>query len=308
MECSVKPKSALSAMKECKYNVQHIHERPSNWALKSISREHGMIHIPSGVKALDERLRGGFRIATITEVIGRSGVGKTQLALQLCVTAAKLGQGTIYIDTEQKMSLKRLEQISSERYASSRADNDDMMPFKHPRTVLQNVTLHKASDTQDLLDLVLKLEEEIAIRNEESRNQTETFPVRLVVIDSIAATWRKSVGQTDAFQRAQILMSITQTLKRLAHEQNLAFVVINQAGQEEIINSEVSGTNSSLGLTWNHCVSTRLFLQSAQGQEQPQEKSQIIRKATIDKSATIERSSVWFDITNLGIVDAYSFT
>ena len=49
--------------------------------------------IRSGVSELDECLSGGFRVGSISEIVGRAGVGKTQLALQLCVVAAKMGFG-----------------------------------------------------------------------------------------------------------------------------------------------------------------------------------------------------------------------
>lgn len=75
-------------------------------------------HLPTGMQSLDKCLRGGFRSGTISELVGRAGVGKSQLALQLCIMAAKYGQGSVYIDTETKLSLGRLEEMAQERYCS----------------------------------------------------------------------------------------------------------------------------------------------------------------------------------------------
>ena len=71
--------------------------------------------------SLDVCLKGGFGMGTISELVGRAGVGKSQLALQLCILAAKYNQASIYIDTEKKLSLARLEEMAKERCACSPA-------------------------------------------------------------------------------------------------------------------------------------------------------------------------------------------
>ena len=72
-------------------------------------------HIPTLLPRLDESLLGGVRVGTITEIVGRAGVGKTQLGLQLCIAAAHHKRGSIYIDTALKLSVNRLQEIARER-------------------------------------------------------------------------------------------------------------------------------------------------------------------------------------------------
>lgn len=43
--------------------------------------------LSSGCTKLDDFLRGGFQKKGITQIFGEAGTGKTQLALQLCLTA-----------------------------------------------------------------------------------------------------------------------------------------------------------------------------------------------------------------------------
>ncbi|CAD2215581.1 Rad51/AAA domain containing protein, putative [Angomonas deanei] len=68
-------------------------------------------------KSLDTLLGGGIPLHTLTEVCGPPGVGKTQLLLQLCVSAALSPQlggldgGTLYIDTEGSVAGERLEEM-----------------------------------------------------------------------------------------------------------------------------------------------------------------------------------------------------
>ena len=65
--------------------------------------------LSTGLPNLDNQLRGGFPVSSITEIVGRAGCGKTHLSQQLCVLAATSGDGgTIHIDTENKMSVVRL--------------------------------------------------------------------------------------------------------------------------------------------------------------------------------------------------------
>uniref|UniRef100_A0A7S2LK22 RecA family profile 1 domain-containing protein n=1 Tax=Leptocylindrus danicus TaxID=163516 RepID=A0A7S2LK22_9STRA len=304
-----------------------------------------MRHIPSGMKALDLCLKGGFRVGTITEVFGRAGVGKTQLAMQLCVIAARYRQGSIFIDTERKLSLRRLQEIARERHAEQQNgqdisqsqnlqkdtynftydENDDNggdntcmsmctdeqsekcsattgddttnlteggcseVPYMNHNDVLNNVTVHSPKSTEDLLASIASLEGEILTRNEKSNaadrvdNSDESnvsLPVRLVVIDSIAAPARRDFGSESGPQRLVALFQIAQMLKRLADQLQVAIVVINQVGSlvddprgesnsssvdgnatRNILGKDYVSVTAALGSSWQHCVSSRLLLE-----------------------------------------------
>eukprot|EP00980_Cylindrotheca_fusiformis_P029766 scaffold23831_cov127-Cylindrotheca_fusiformis.AAC.5 len=71
-----------------------------------------MRYLPTGLESLDRALQGGIRVGTVTELVGKAGVGKTQLAFQLCIWAAKYQQAALYLDTERKMVLSRLAEMS----------------------------------------------------------------------------------------------------------------------------------------------------------------------------------------------------
>ena len=107
-----------------------------------------MRHVPTGLPVLDHALRGGLRVGTITELVGRAGTGKTQLAMQLCVMAARYSQGCIYIDTEKKLSLPRLREIAEQRQreavAITTTDNDTITNY-HNNTFASASTLPENS-------------------------------------------------------------------------------------------------------------------------------------------------------------------
>lgn len=248
-ECAASPLSALELLK------QTSSSSPSD--IDSIR------YLPTGIDTLDKNLNGGLRIQNLTEIVGRAGVGKTQLGMQLCVTAAILEQGSIYIDTECKMSLMRMEEIADGRYQSNFSSNNK---YKKASEVLSNVVIHSPRSTKEMQIVISNLEEDILIRNE----NPDLFPIRLVVLDSIAAPTRRDFGTEKAQDRVSALFHISQVLKRMADQLQLVVVVINQVGVLNKISNDDNHNNdgsdfvavsAALGVSWHHCVSTRLLLE-----------------------------------------------
>jgi RAD51-like protein 1 len=315
-----------------------------------------MRYLPTGISSLDRHLRGGVRVGTITELVGKAGVGKTQLAMQLCVMAARYGQGCVYIDTEKKLSLDRLKEIASKRASTfnvvpppfSNADSleggfsyggdegsaenyqldggderqssvrqGDFSPahlqYQSPHNVFQNVTVHSPASTDELLAVMATIEDEIFLRNQEAVEPTSsTFPVRLVVLDSIAAPARRDFGSGSAPQRAAIIFQCAQTLKRLADQLHLAVVIINQVGA--VGNAQEDGdqgTNrAALGTSWHHCLSTRILMEyqnslASDGAlvNQGQSPGGEVRQATIVKSNLTGQACIPFEVSALGVSD-----
>jgi len=56
--------------------------------------------LPTGSKALDGLLGGGFESGTISQIYGEPASGKTNICLQLAVNTLRAGKYVIYIDTE----------------------------------------------------------------------------------------------------------------------------------------------------------------------------------------------------------------
>jgi len=72
-------------------------------------------YFSSGSRGLDGLLGGGYRAGTLTEVFGESNSGKTQLAMQAALLAAKAGSKTLFVDTEGSFRPERMEQMASAR-------------------------------------------------------------------------------------------------------------------------------------------------------------------------------------------------
>jgi RAD51-like protein 1 len=270
--------------------------------------------ISTGLPTLDGCLRGGIPIGSITEVVGRAGVGKTHLAQQLIVQAAMGGGGSIFIDAEKKLSLQRLRELALERrrryvavMMSAHTNTNQNSITDFAQQVLENVTIHSLLTTRELLDVLDNLEKEILLRNSEATNEgtdhtaasnnnnTRRLPVRLIVIDSIAAPIRRdfdmmggssatssssssSSSSNTAANRASAIFQIAKRLKQLAYDHQLAVVVVNQvgSGHDNSFSSHNNNNNNqrnntldindgeftaSLGTAWQYCATTRVVLE-----------------------------------------------
>lgn len=365
-------------------------------------------HIPTGLLPLDDALCGGIRIGTVTEVVGRSGAGKTQFALQLCIMAARWNQGAVYVDTEHKMTLSRLREMGqewrhrqhsqestmrdsnnngedrvgntnvfsynlsgsqsqSQHGGSSDNDHPDaptnnyIGDYKSDEHFLGNLTIHNPKSTTELLERLALLEDEILQRNHvasEQSNRAATgpnnnnknqkngennhlsqYPVRLLIVDSIAAPMRRDFGSDTAPQRATAIFQCAQVLKRLADQHHLAVVVINQVGSTSLDSSMLemgstdgvimgnsncssdpfSASRAALGTSWHHCVTTRLEMDSALtvNSETPEsglEESTVpgashpehpfVRSICVRKSGSTPYVTMPFEIATLGVVSS----
>ncbi|KAK7394230.1 hypothetical protein VNO78_14752 [Psophocarpus tetragonolobus] len=213
-----------------------------------------------GCPVLDRCLGGGIPCNSVTELVGESGVGKTQLCLQLVISAqlppslGGLSASSIFIHTEFPFPFRRLRQLSRAFLAS----HPDLLD-PCDRVFLRAV--HSAADLLALIPII------------------ETFllhspsPVRIIVIDSIAALFRSDFDNTgsDLRRRSSLFFRISGGLRRLAKRFGIAVVVTNQVvdfmGDGDVrVGNLGNGLYSSgrrvcaaLGLAWAHCVNSRLF-------------------------------------------------
>lgn len=290
--------------------------------------------IPTGLSALDAHLCGGVPIGSVAELVGRAGVGKTHLALQLCVMAAKADGGSIFIDAEKKLSLVRMREIAFERFVRDRQYTESKGMHAHALAdqVLENVTVHSLFSTQELLDTLDRLEGEILHRNSEAGEQggnttthaTRRMPVRLVVIDSIAAPIRRDfdmMGSSSktAAHRASAIFQIAKRLKQLAYDYQLAVVVVNQVGSGYALGRDSNQRNNaldirngeftaSLGTAWQYCVSTRIVLDHVDDPHRLHEarhnsNESSTRVAALAKSLVSKRTELTFELTNQGLCE-----
>ncbi len=72
-------------------------------------------YFPSGSGAMDRLLGGGYKAGRVVEIFGKSNSGKTQLAMQAVLCAARAGKRSLFIDTEGSFRPERLEGMAIAR-------------------------------------------------------------------------------------------------------------------------------------------------------------------------------------------------
>ena len=314
------------------WDLLHLADQPTSESFPKNSFRRRR-HIPTMLRRLDEHLQGGIRVGTLTELVGRAGAAKTQLAFQVCVTAAyALGKGSIYIDTEQKMSLARLREMATLQQPSRERPTQDGPGeaglHLQATDVLNNLTVHTPTSTEDLVAILKSLDDEILLRNQEAaETYTETqasshcssrtvLPVGLVVVDSIAAPARRDFGSGSAPERAAAMITCAQLLKRMADEHQMAVIVINQIGSTSGNRSIHDNHNveqkqqAALGTSWHHCVSTRMLMENLEELPGGSDGSAVAtphphrRHIRVIKSNVVGQGDpIPFQVSSLGVID-----
>ncbi|MFC1768460.1 DNA repair and recombination protein RadA [Nanoarchaeota archaeon] len=174
-----------------------------------MKKRENIIKIPTGSKAFDDLLGGGFESGGITEVFSAYGSGKTQIGHTLAVNALKTFPDSyvVYIDTESTFRPERIKQIAEG------AGLD-------PQEALKRIKVARAfnSDHQSLLSE--KVEDLI---------KKEGLDVKLVVVDSLTAHFRAEfIGRGTLADRQQKLNRHMHTLAKLSDANNMCVYVTNQ--------------------------------------------------------------------------------
>mmetsp|Transcript_7487 Transcript_7487/g.8999 ORF Transcript_7487/g.8999 Transcript_7487/m.8999 type:complete len:346 (+) Transcript_7487:69-1106(+) len=215
---------------------------------------------PTGIRTLDSALRGGLRAGHINEIVGRAGAGKTQCCLTAALSVASKGYGVVYIDTENKFSAERVEEIIVNSKFSDTVEQ-----------IAKRIIVIKPVSSKQVLAELQALEVKI-ISNK----------VRLLLVDSVAALVRldySSRGQI--FERQKMLSKQASQLKYLANTFSIPVLVTNQVSSFESTQSKESTIktaegvslestssepsyamlNPTLGNTWAHCVNVRILIE-----------------------------------------------
>ncbi|XP_012273286.1 DNA repair protein XRCC3 [Orussus abietinus] len=235
--------------------------------------------LTSGCPVLNSNLRGGINRKGLTEIYGQSGTGKTQLALQLCLTvqipiaAGGLGAGAAYICTESVFPTRRLLQL--------------LKTF--PNVEKYNITgdsvfIEHVSTIEDLEMCVIR---RIPILMESQK-------IGLIILDSIAAPYRVEYSDSELKNRARSLRSIGYQLHILSFKNRIPVVCINQVTavvKSDCVDNLLSKEQPALGITWANLVSNSLYLY----------KSEDHRYVCVKKSSYVPRTVIKFNISDSGV-------
>jgi len=157
--------------------------------------------IPTGCPPLDRLLGGGFPSGHISLVYGEAETGKTTLAIQCAVNAARAGYKTIFIDSDGAFSPERLSQIAYH-------DLDEVSPL---------IILVRPASFQEQAVLIDHLDEYLTRR------------VGLVVVDTITSLYRAELGRPEeTFTANKELNRQVASLAQTAKTHEVAVLLLSQ--------------------------------------------------------------------------------
>lgn len=130
--------------------------------------------ISTGLKKLDEILKGGIPSSAITDIYGANGTGKTQLLLQICINSIKNEGIVLFLDTtggfrperileiqkHQNLDLNILDKITISRIRNT---SEQINSIKNPD--LGRFSLIVIDNITDLFSYEYKTEESIFEKN-----------------------------------------------------------------------------------------------------------------------------------------------
>eukprot|EP00055_Hartaetosiga_balthica_P014097 m.75622 g.75622 ORF g.75622 m.75622 type:complete len:328 (-) comp8488_c0_seq1:2813-3796(-) len=202
--------------------------------------------IPSDISCLDQALGGGFMVGAITQVIGKSGSGKSQLALSLCAAALLRGCQVYFIDTVGTLaSTSRLFTIMK-TVATSQDIPCDCSQLAHDR--LKVVSVH------DPWDMVLSIEQLNDRCFGEGEKEVEYSPV-ILIVDSLGCTFNTIVGTNG--QALSLLASFSSSVKR--------FLQLAPSSTCVVTNTAIGPSpHAGLGTMWARVPHATISLQKDQ--------------------------------------------
>ncbi|XP_062081909.1 DNA repair protein RAD51 homolog 4 isoform X2 [Humulus lupulus] len=195
--------------------------------------------LSTGCDGIDLLLGGGLREGQLTELVGPSSSGKTQVCLQAASNVAKKHMGSVlYLDTSNSFSPQRI------------ACFLDLAKGRFLQNVMNSILCQSVYDIFTMFGVLHQLESSM-------RSQRGPQMVRLIIIDSISSLITPILGGSGSHVIAghALMVSAGYLLKKLAYEYNLAVLVTNHT-----VGGEGGVPKPALGETWKSISHVRLLL------------------------------------------------
>jgi len=230
--------------------------------------------LTTGAAEVNELLNGGIETQSITEVYGKYGCGKSQLAMQLAVNVqlpydkGGLEGGVLFIDTEGTFRPERIIQMAEHLGMNS-------------EQVLKSIHVARAYNSDHQMLLAEKAAELIKEKN-----------IRLVVVDSLTAHFRAEyVGRGTLANRQQKLNRHMHTLAKLSDLHNIIIFVTNQVmSRPDIMFGDPTAPIG--GHIVGHTATYRIYLRKSKGEK---------RIAKLVDSPCLPDGEALFSVTENGI-------
>ncbi|XP_047322228.1 DNA repair protein RAD51 homolog 4 [Impatiens glandulifera] len=201
--------------------------------------------LATGSERIDALLHGGLHEGHLTELVGPSSSGKTQICLQAASYVAKRYKcGVAYVDTSNSFSAKRIAHFVSQNSYNGveKVDSTEM------QNIMERITCYSVFDIFNLMNVLHQLGSNL---RSQLRSSNE---MRLLIIDSVSSLISPTLGGS-ASQGHALMVSAGVFLKKLAFEHNLSILVTNH-----MVGGEGGISKPALGENWKSIPHVRLQL------------------------------------------------
>ncbi len=159
----------------------------------------------TGSDGIDGLLGGGCRAGRLTEFFGRSTSGKSQLAMQTALIAARSGTSSLFIDTEGAFRPERLEEMAEARGWEA-------------GDALERIIYVRSDSASGQMETIRKM-----------ASRATTAPCRLVVVDTLTRNFSLELpGRTNLSNRQAALDVHLSEMARDAYLNGRAYVLTNR--------------------------------------------------------------------------------
>ncbi|KAL2651888.1 hypothetical protein R1flu_020016 [Riccia fluitans] len=243
--------------------------------------QQGVRYLSLGCRSIDELLQGGIQEGTLTELVGASSTGKTQICMQAAACAAYNHQcSVIFVDTCGAFSSQRVAHMLGGILGSLLQVEDQRTELT---SALKRIERIAVFDVFALLTFLQGIYDTLQAGAEKNR-------LRLLIIDSVSSVISPVLGGNHS-QGHALMISVGQILKKLAARQRLAILITNHT---------VAGIGShprpALGGSWKAVPHTRLML----SHESP--RSDIYRMSILKQTSMSCSKQTTFRIGKAGLL------
>ena len=227
--------------------------------------------LPTFSDSIDQVIGGGFFPGCITEIAGQSGVGKTQLCLQLCANVqlpevlGGLEGESVYLDCNGGFSTNRLTEICRPTKEMGlkvmKEMNENVLQLEN-QNFLNGVIYRRVGSIRDF---------EKALDELVSTVLQENDSIKLLIVDSIAFHFRYPLlddVNSNKKKTTATLQSIAQKLQVITNKYKLVTIVTNQMttkiSKDNELGLEIGELIPALGESWSHACSNCLLLEYVQ--------------------------------------------
>ncbi|XP_014754791.1 DNA repair protein RAD51 homolog 2 isoform X2 [Brachypodium distachyon] len=197
------------------------------------------------LRGLDEALGGGIPVGKLTEVVGPSGIGKTQFCLKLALLATLpecyggLNGRVVYIDTESKFSSRRMIEIGQ----------------KSIPQIFRQEGLAQKMTGRILVMRPTSLSDFTKRENERGASDRTQHPLRW------ALSFLKSIAE---FSRIPVI--VTNQVRSQSKDDGYHYLFeVKKKGDSHGTERFESHLVAALGIQWAHAVTIRLVFESHSG-------------------------------------------